>query len=241
MLIVINYGTDTFSPWTGKNYLEVQAAHTNHLKSMGVDKVINYSPAQLPTWFTEGYSHILSYSRGAGYWSWKPLIIHETLENYPDATVVYMDSDWYFLQSPSELTQHLPEEGLMVFEMPGGREKEWTKRDAFILLDCDSPMYAKTPQRTAGMSIWKRNDFTLSFCSEWLTYAKDARMITDEPSVLGPDCPQFVSHRHDQSIYSLMTKKAKLPVFRDPSQYGNEFTELFTKSPYGQVVQINHW
>ncbi len=32
--------------------------------------------------------------------------------------------------------------------------------------------------------------------------------------------PEFVAHRHDQSVWSLMSKKYQINRFRDPSQFG---------------------
>ena len=50
--------------------------------------------------------------------------------------------------------------------------------------------------------------------------------------------PEFVDHRHDQSIYSVNVKKNKLITFRAPSQYGNGFEGLYRYSNYPQI--INH-
>ena len=48
----------------------------------------------------------------------------------------------------------------------------------------------------------------MAFVSEWLTYAQDARAITDDDNVLGSNnYPDFREHRHDQAIMSLLVKK----------------------------------
>ena len=57
--------------------------------------------------------------------------------------------------------------------------------------------------------------------SEDLAYAQDSRIITEEDNTQGLDnYPEFIAHRHDQSVWSLMSKKYHLKRFRDPSQFG---------------------
>jgi hypothetical protein len=61
----------------------------------------------------------------------------------------------------------------------------------------------------------------MTFVSEWLTYAQDSRAIMDDNNVLGStNYPDFRSHRHDQTILSLLAKKWNLTVYPDPSQWG---------------------
>jgi hypothetical protein len=66
----------------------------------------------------------------------------------------------------------------------------------------------------------------------------DVRAISDDANVLGkPDYPGFREHRHDQSIFSLLTKRYDLPAFRDPSQWGNELRHCYPTSEYGQIIE----
>lgn len=62
----------------------------------------------------------------------------------------------------------------------------------------------------------------MSFVSEWLTYAQDSRIITDDKNIFGLDnYPGFRGHRHDQTILSLLAKKWGLTIYADPSQWGS--------------------
>ena len=87
-------------------------------------------------------------------------------------------------------------------------EHTWTKRDCFVLMDCDQPRYRDTPQVRTGFSAWRRTPFAMAFVEEWLRLVQDERLVTDLPSQCGlPDHPAFRQHRYDQSIFSLLCKK----------------------------------
>ncbi|CAF1489149.1 unnamed protein product [Adineta steineri] len=144
--------------------------------------------------FANRNKNILNRKRGAGYWLWKPFILLQELYLARDGDIiVYSDA----------------------------AESSLTKRDALIVLDVDKPEYTTTSAGLASYIVVKRSFTSLRFVSEWLTYAQDSRVITDDDNVLGsPNYPDFRAHRHDQSILSLLAKKWKLTVYADPSQYG---------------------
>lgn len=48
----------------------------------------------------------------------------------------------------------------------------------------------------------------------------------------------FIEHRHDQSVFSLLSKKYKLQAFRDPSQFGNIAIKYFSNSKYSQILEL---
>ena len=53
------------------------------------DKIIVYRPQDMPDFIKS--SPLKAYKRGNGYWVWKPWIIWDTLQKYPNAIVVYAD------------------------------------------------------------------------------------------------------------------------------------------------------
>ena len=75
-------------------------------------------------------------------------------------------------------------------------------------MGADSPFYYETEQFMAGFQIYKKSKFTVFFVEEYLHYSQDKRIITDEPNTLGlPNYQGFRENRHDQSIFSILTKK----------------------------------
>ena len=206
------------------------------LKRGGVSKVISYSLDDIDTEFYAQNHKILNSKKGDGYWLWKPYFIKKTLEsiNWGDY-VFYCDSGSYFIKSLKLFTEI--NQDIIPFELPY-IEKAYTKRDVFIILDCDDKKYTNTKQRLAGYSLWKKTPFSMKFIDEWLLFSKDDRCISDINNVMGkPNYKEFKDHRHDQSIFSVLTKKYNLLAYRDPSQWGNKDIKTYkSTSFYPQII-----
>jgi hypothetical protein len=182
----------------------------------------------------------LGQTRGNGYWLWKPYFIRRSLDLLNSGDFLfYCDSGSYFVRPVAPLMEISSESGqdLIVFELEH-LERVWTKRDAFILMGCDSPRYTDSRQRLASFSLWKKSRFTVDFASEYLYFAQDERLITEIDNECGyPDYPEFKAHRSDQSIFSLLTKKHDLEAYRDPSQWGNGREQDYANSRYEQLIE----
>jgi hypothetical protein len=210
-----------------------------------VDKVINYNPEYIKSKsFYIKNKYILDKTRGAGCWCWKFFIILETLNTLEEGDcVLYLDAGIEVLDNINPLikiAQESSNNGPMLFRLPGGhKNKTWTKRDCFILTYCDSEKYWNGDLVNGAISLWVKNEKNINFLKEWLRYARDPRIITDDTLMCGkPNLLEFKDHRHDQSILSLMAIKYNLEVWRSPCQWGNEDKDKFTNSEYGQL--INH-
>ena len=97
-----------------------------------------------------------------------------------------------------------------------GPAKFWTKRDCFILMDCDNENYWNSPMVQAGINVWKNTNEVREFIEQWLEYCVDPRIISDQPSECGEELPEFREHRHDQSVLSNLLLKKDIAVFGDP-------------------------
>ena len=53
-----------------------------------------------------------------------------------------------------------------------------------------------------------------------------------------PNFMEFKDHRHDQSVLTILSVKYNFELFRDPTQFGNDFKDQFNNSPYDQL--FNH-
>lgn len=177
---------------------------------------------------------ILARPRGAGYWLWKPLLILQSLLEANDGEVVmYADTASTFIADAAPLLELAERQDVVGFALNGQglQEFQWTKRDAFRILGAEG--LQKTQQVATSFVIVRRSIASLSFISQWLTYAQDARALTDDPNVLGGDnYPGWRDHRHDQSLFSLLHKKWNLTAFDDPTQWGNDIR----RRPYPQVL-----
>ena len=234
MIIGINYSDSKFN--------RVQHLNTWSMYHKGkVDKVIEYGPDDLDTEFVEENKEILSMPRGGGYWLWKPYIIKKTFDSlqagdylfYCDAGAVILKPIQFLIDAMEKAKMNV-----MCFQLPF-KERTYSKRDAFILLDCDTDKYTETPQRLDGYMIIKKtsgSNIADNFVdvdrllNDFLYFCKDIRIVSDLANVLGlPNYEGFVENRHDQTVWSLLTKKYGIVAFRDPSQWG-ENEKLFPES-----------
>lgn len=223
-----------------KYYASLKMLARTALEIGKVDNFIPYDQDWLKTTeFWNKNSFILSRSRGAGYWIWKPYIILETFKNAEDDEIVmYSDAGVSIVKDLSPLYELSNTSDTPILFINGTHKNHtWTKRDCFVLMNCDNQEYWNSPHVTATFSLWRNTSKQIEFLKEWLQYLRDYRIVTDDPNMCGlPNLFQFREHRHDQSVLSLMAAKYKIILYRDPSQWGNEFH--FANSLYPQL--INH-
>lgn len=223
MIVAINYAD--------RKYKEAQKYNSMTAISKGkADRVISYSFKNLDKEFVRKNENILRRRRGAGYWLWKPYIIQKTLCSLRKGDyLVYLDSGAFYINNIRYLIKQMKEDKqcIMAFEVPL-KERCWTKRDVFICMDCDEQRYAETNQRMGGIIVIKKTERAEQFVDEWLKYGQEGELITDarNTGVGGGNYAGFIENRHDQSIFSLLTKKYGIRGYEDPSQFGR-LPELF--------------
>ena len=102
-------------------------------------------------------------------------------------------------------------------------------------MECDLPEYHKASQVDGAYVLIQKNEQSMHFVRQYFEYCTDRRIITDEPNTLGQNLPQFIDHRHDQSVLSLLAHKYKIPLHTQPSEVGNSVR--LSTHPYGQLFQ----
>ena len=191
-----------------------------------MDEYYSYGPEDIDPEFKKKNKNILSRKRGDGYWIWKPYIINKTIVEklnnddyliYTDAGILYMNSTYLLVNF---LEEH--NASMWMYKL-NYKERQYTKRDAFILMNCDKPYYYNTNHFMAGIQIYKKTNFTVKFIQEWLNYCQDERIITDNKNVMGKNnYPGFRENRHDQTILSLLIKKYGVANSGSPNMSLNE-------------------
>lgn len=223
MKIHINYAD--------KRYLQSQAHCCKTAMENGFDLSKPFGASDLDPTFVQDNLYILSHPRGAGYWLWKPYLILRTLKIMGDSDwLMYTDSGMYFVRNPWDwIISHedqIGDKGIATFGVCG-KNRQFTKRDAFILMGLDTPEYTDSDQRMASVFVCKKTPFSVSFVEEWLSYGRDPRIITDLPNTQGlPNYPEFRDHRHDQSIMSLLCIKHGTFLFNE------DITQFTNPNPY---------
>ncbi len=236
MILAINYADESFA--------KAQKWNLETALRWGADKIIGYTPKDIDEEFRERNKEILAAKKGNGFYLWKPYFLNKAYKELQDGDyLIYTDAGSIYVNRIQYLIDCMEKEkmDIMTFSLEKEMlERKYNKRDAFVLMGCDSPEYANTPQSIGGYVVLKKSPFVEKFLKEDLEYAQDPRIITEQENTQGkPNYPDFIVHRHDQAIWSLMVKKYRLKRFRDPSQFGmiNSYEkEVEERSTFPQII-----
>jgi len=208
-LYFITYGTKHF---------DIAARHLVNLakQSNFFEECIYYKPQDLEKEFLEKYEDILSFSRGAGYWIWKHKIISDTLKNVNEGDlVIYSDSGSSFNSKAEkrffEYIEMLNDSEFGNFRIQCEKqyiEKDWTVKELFDYFNINlESEIAKTTQLEATQMIFKKNHDSMEYFNEYTDVINhDMNLISDKFNTKN-QIKSFVENRHDQSIFSLLSKK----------------------------------
>jgi hypothetical protein len=215
------YLTTTLVSFATQEFRKQQVHLSRSAINIGIDCVICWHDERLRKEpFFQIHGDIFSWRYGFGCYAWKPYIIHRELCRLPDGEfLIYRDvgrktyPHRFELSLKPLLSWCLDHDGIL----PGvsvphyGPNKQWTKRDCFVAMDCDTPVYWDHPQVQATFSIWQKNPKALAFVEEWLMWCEKPEVVTDEPNRLGlPNFDEFTGHRWDQSILTNLVIKHQL-------------------------------
>jgi hypothetical protein len=196
------------------------------------------------TAFYGAHRAILDLPRGSGYWLWKPYIILEALAPMgQDDVLFYADSGIEITGDPTPLAALCRRQTPPVlfaghYYRQGGPNicRKWTKRDCFVFTDCDQSRYHEAPMLDASFMVLRKNTWTISFVRQWLGHCARRSILTDDANVGGRDnFPDFIDHRHDQSVLSLLAQRHRLELFRHPSQFGNHLKLEAYRQPHEPI------
>lgn len=177
------------------------------------DKILIYNECNLP--YDEKFEKLLRgklvSSRGFGYWCWKPFIILKTLESMDNNDILfYIDIGCYLnKEAINKFYEYLDiviDNGNLCFELPY-IEKIWTKSDLFNYFNVlNDKNITDSTQRAATSFFLLKNEINIEIVNEWLQVFYDNFSLTDDtPSKINNDAA-FKEHRHDQSIFSILSK-----------------------------------
>jgi hypothetical protein len=226
MIAAVTFSTDNFESIRKKNV-------TTAIRKGKVDKVFEYTPKDIDSDFFNQNKCIFNYQKGAGLWLWKPYFIARALAQINEGDyLIYSDAGSYFINPVNCLIESLEQSphDVMVFELPL-ISKQWTKKETFLRMEVDFDLYGTKNQILANHIFIKKSAFSVSFISEFLKICCDEVAISNkqfDSSIV--ESEDFLAHRMDQSILSILSQKKGLIPFRDPSQFGDRPWEYLLSS-----------
>ena len=138
--------------------------------------------------------------------------------------LMYSDSGCHFINRIDPIIERLEntKNKVLVFNL-AQIEKDWTKRDCFVELNCDTPTYTDSKQIMSTFFLCKKNEFSQHIAAEWYKNASNFHMVADEfisPSI-NKNYDSFKEHRHDQSMLSLTCKLHNVEFMEDITEWGD--------------------
>lgn len=217
MKILINYANQRFerarrlNSWSGR--------HIAHF-----DRVCAFGPDDVDPDFRRAHAEIFAYERGNGLWLWKPYFICKVIDECSDGDYIfYLDSGAFFMRDPSPLYALVTDDNPIFVTDNPLLESCWTKPSCFDRMDAHA--FRDTNQIQATYILFKVNGYTRAFFRRYLDLCSTTDVLLPEGLVkfdkiekqYGKD---FVAHREDQSVLSLLCKKNGIKAHRDISQRG---------------------
>ena len=202
-LIIISFGSnDEYI-----NLAEKTVRSVKNLYSKSETKV--FTPKDLPD---EINNYAKLYSKGYGYWIWKPYVIKEALREINENDILlYLDGrsglrrtgkpirwlDNFILENKFDMA---------IWQMIH-KEMSWTTGDIFSAFNLDlNSTLLKTGQFAATFHAWRKNIRSLNFLKEWLNFLLVNRDICRDEVSQNLNHKKFIGNRHDQSVFSLLIK-----------------------------------
>lgn len=175
----------------------------------GVDQVYIYTPDYLDERFKEQMSHVLQHERGAGFYCWKPYVIHDAIRHMNDGEyLIWSDAGTEIISNVHSLINSMDDD--ILFFSNGWNHLDWCKMD--LIAECfklflqpgpagedQTNILKECKQVQASHIVFKVSQRSRTVIEHWLHLTKQPGLVDNEPSIL-PNWPTFQEHRWDQSI-----------------------------------------
>jgi len=186
------------------NRLLKQAAELNVFDNIYLNTVKDLEGA-----FWDKHSKfIMENPKGFGYWIWKPYLIKKKMDEMEDGDILlYLDSGCeidcrereYFM----EYVEYVKKDYILG-TLGKTTVEESCKMDLLLHIGIDDSQLT-TRMHQAGANLIYINSVTRNLINKWYELSCNYYFINDESICKNREA--FKEHRHDQSVYSLLTKK----------------------------------
>lgn len=205
-VVFLSFGDNKYKPTLKR--IEKEALHSGFFSDIKV-----LSDKDLAKEYKKKYKDRFKL-RGFGYWMWKSYIIKKEISNLNDGDIiVYADAGCTINNLArkrfNEYIEYITssKSGILTFSQENLIERYYTKAD---LLSFTKTLQNKSiidsPQLWAGCFFIRKCNESISFVEEWFNLCHNHfHLITDEPSLIN-NLDGFITHRHDQSAFSVLAK-----------------------------------
>lgn len=185
----------------------------------------------------------LGKKRGYAYWYWKPLILLDFMNKIEDNDIVhYLDIGFHIISDRAEkfylyldqlfdggcslvTFQYLPplKKEFKDIIFPQREEFKYTKADLFEYFGkLNDKNITHTAQFSAGNIFLKKDQQSLDFLNDWKNIFEKRFDLVDDTKSKIQNFENFIENRHDQSIFSILSK---MYAFKPFSAYEFDWAE----------------
>jgi hypothetical protein len=211
-----------FINYASNGFLNSQKLGLDSARSFGFI-CTGYNPDVIDCDFKNKNIQILSAKRGAGYWLWKPYIILKKLNEINDGDyLVYMDSGAKIIKDVDNILRMIDHKGMLNFSMMQKTSK-WTKGDCFFHINKKNvDDYKDNNQMQATYLFFRKNNNCVNFVKKWLELCTMPSLIMDTNNLNMDNYSDFIDHRHDQAILSLLVYNENMMYIPQIDQFSVE-------------------
>ena len=194
--------------------------------------------------FRQRHSGILSSNiRGFGYWIWKPQVVLQALGELDQGDVLlYLDAGCHLNPVHRDGLGRYSSRvaasrfGVLCSETPF-KESNWAKGDLIDFMGVrESRLILNTGQRQGGVVFYQKRPNVVAFVEEWLAICEqNLRLIDDSPSISTNE-PGFIENRHDQAVFSILSKQYGASTFHWSELHRWE-SSLVSRPPFWYPIE----
>jgi hypothetical protein len=220
-----------FVTYANNNFYLSRKILLKEAADFGFKNIFSFSLNTLPKDFlSKHFEFIEKNKRGGGLYIWKPLVVKMALDQIKtNDFLIWVDSGCGvnpYGKDRFKLWVDICNEKNVLFFLLPFVEKNYTKKSLLELMGCNNPKFYNTGQIAATTFMLKKTDLTIQLVDKWLSIC-ELHWPINNVLTENHEHPDFIEHRHDQSVLSLLVKKNEF--FHTPD-------ETF---PYEETSRLN--
>ena len=231
-LFFISFGT-THNYAQSLIRIRFEAEHLNMF-----DKIIIYNENDFDDTFLKEHGNFMKNNKGYGFWIWKSYFIKKTFEVMQEGDILlYTDCGCHLvnnLMAKNRLDTYIE----LCKVVPSGNigfcmdflEKSYSKMETINSLNANNKQMLNSGQLVGGIFLIRKCQRSINLINEYYNACQKYNLIDDFPSKINND-PSFKSHRHDQSIFSILRKKMGTTLIYDNTWVTDIFSQEALRVP----------
>lgn len=218
-VVLLSFADSKFRPTADR--LRKEAEGFGLFDSIDIPSEIDFEK-----WYSRKYWFRLL-QKGMGFWMWKSYVVKKKYEELDDGDILFYIDAGCVLNIRGK---HIFEEYIKELEVNNSpvlafqqnySEKSYTKADVFHYLNAESAQFTDTGQFYAGCFFIKKCSLGDTFINQWYDICHNHfGLLSDNPSKHN-NYKEFIFHRYDQSIFSVLLKLYNPLVHSAKETYAN--------------------